>query len=78
MSSAKFPSPDGAGAAIFSDALMNLFDVILERMQVHGSIYTSVVDSATKGDGVFLCEILTTIDDLCSSLGMSLFRDNRN
>ncbi|KAG0245670.1 mitochondrial carrier domain-containing protein [Mortierella sp. GBAus27b] len=37
----------GACATITSDALMNPFDVIKQRMQVHGSVYKSVRDCAT-------------------------------
>nr|CAG8552244.1 2080_t:CDS:2 [Entrophospora candida] len=36
----------GACATIASDALMNPFDVIKQRMQVHGSVYRNVVDCA--------------------------------
>ncbi|KAI9657284.1 MAG: asparaginyl-tRNA synthetase [Trizodia sp. TS-e1964] len=32
----------GACATIASDALMNPFDVVKQRMQVHGSVYTSI------------------------------------
>ncbi|KAG0261932.1 Fe(2+) transporter [Actinomortierella ambigua] len=38
----------GACATIASDALMNPFDVIKQRMQVHGSVYKNVMDCATK------------------------------
>ncbi|KAF9434498.1 Fe(2+) transporter [Entomortierella beljakovae] len=38
----------GACATIAHDALMNPFDVIKQRMQVHGSIYRSVLDCASK------------------------------
>ncbi|KAF9922769.1 Fe(2+) transporter [Linnemannia zychae] len=38
----------GALATITSDALMNPFDVIKQRMQVHGSVYKSVMDCAVK------------------------------
>ncbi|KAF9113677.1 Fe(2+) transporter [Mortierella sp. AM989] len=38
----------GACATIAHDALMNPFDVIKQRMQVHGSVYRSVMDCATK------------------------------
>lgn len=38
----------GACATIASDALMNPFDVIKQRMQVHGSVYTSVMDCFVK------------------------------
>ncbi|KJX95050.1 mitochondrial rna-splicing protein mrs3 [Zymoseptoria brevis] len=38
----------GACATIASDAFMNPFDVIKQRMQMHGSTYTSLVDCATK------------------------------
>ncbi|KAI6840946.1 hypothetical protein KC350_g5354, partial [Hortaea werneckii] len=36
----------GACATIASDAFMNPFDVIKQRMQVHGSTYTSISDCA--------------------------------
>ncbi|PUU81540.1 mitochondrial carrier domain-containing protein [Tuber borchii] len=36
----------GACATIASDALMNPFDVIKQRMQVHGSTYESIADCA--------------------------------
>ncbi|CAB4488809.1 uncharacterized protein OCT59_026367 [Rhizophagus irregularis] len=36
----------GACATIASDALMNPFDVVKQRMQVHGSTYRSVVECA--------------------------------
>ncbi|KZZ97040.1 mitochondrial RNA splicing protein [Ascosphaera apis ARSEF 7405] len=36
----------GACATIASDALMNPFDVIKQRMQVHGSTYTSIANCA--------------------------------
>ncbi|KAG9285899.1 hypothetical protein G9A89_013324 [Geosiphon pyriformis] len=36
----------GACATIASDALMNPFDVIKQRMQVHGSIYRNVLECA--------------------------------
>ncbi|KAG0034190.1 Fe(2+) transporter [Podila clonocystis] len=38
----------GACATIASDALMNPFDVIKQRMQVHGSIYKSVMECGSK------------------------------
>ncbi|KAF8975393.1 Fe(2+) transporter [Entomortierella lignicola] len=38
----------GACATIAHDALMNPFDVIKQRMQVHGSVYRSVIDCASK------------------------------
>lgn len=38
----------GACATIASDALMNPFDVIKQRMQVHGSVYTNVMDCFLK------------------------------
>ncbi|KAG0285181.1 Fe(2+) transporter [Dissophora globulifera] len=38
----------GACATISSDALMNPFDVIKQRMQVHGSVYKNVMDCARK------------------------------
>ncbi|KAF9278673.1 Fe(2+) transporter [Mortierella antarctica] len=38
----------GACATIAADALMNPFDVIKQRMQVHGSIYTSVAQCASR------------------------------
>ncbi|KAI9824196.1 MAG: hypothetical protein M1819_000908 [Sarea resinae] len=37
----------GACATISSDALMNPFDVIKQRMQVHGSVYRSLAHCAT-------------------------------
>ncbi|KAH0363150.1 asparaginyl-tRNA synthetase, partial [Aureobasidium melanogenum] len=36
----------GACATIASDAFMNPFDVIKQRMQVHGSVYTSITQCA--------------------------------
>ncbi|RPB29454.1 mitochondrial carrier [Terfezia boudieri ATCC MYA-4762] len=36
----------GACATIASDALMNPFDVVKQRMQVHGSTYESIADCA--------------------------------
>ncbi|KAK4999706.1 Fe(2+) transporter [Elasticomyces elasticus] len=36
----------GACATIASDAFMNPFDVIKQRMQIHGSIYTSITQCA--------------------------------
>lgn len=38
----------GACATIASDALMNPFDVIKQRMQVHGNTFTTVWDCAKK------------------------------
>ncbi|KAI1308406.1 Fe(2+) transporter [Mortierella claussenii] len=38
----------GACATTAHDALMNPFDVIKQRMQVHGSVYRSVLDCASK------------------------------
>ncbi|KAF2685750.1 asparaginyl-tRNA synthetase [Lentithecium fluviatile CBS 122367] len=38
----------GASATIASDALMNPFDVIKQRMQLHGSVYTSVPHCARQ------------------------------
>ncbi|KAG0005013.1 Fe(2+) transporter [Entomortierella chlamydospora] len=38
----------GACATTAHDALMNPFDVIKQRMQVHGSVYRSVMDCASK------------------------------
>ncbi|KAG0334087.1 Fe(2+) transporter [Podila horticola] len=38
----------GACATIASDALMNPFDVIKQRMQVHGSVYKSVMECGSK------------------------------
>ncbi|KAF9435550.1 Fe(2+) transporter [Entomortierella beljakovae] len=38
----------GACATITSDALMNPFDVIKQRMQVHGSVYKNVLECTTK------------------------------
>ncbi|WPG98040.1 Hypothetical protein R9X50_00082400 [Acrodontium crateriforme] len=38
----------GACATIASDAFMNPFDVIKQRMQLHGSTYTSLTDCASK------------------------------
>ncbi|KOS15332.1 mitochondrial carrier [Malassezia pachydermatis] len=37
----------GASATIVSDAFMNPFDVIKQRMQMHGSPYTSITHCAT-------------------------------
>ncbi|KAF8424061.1 mitochondrial carrier domain-containing protein [Tirmania nivea] len=45
----------GACATIASDALMNPFDVVKQRMQVHGSTYESIADCARtvyKNEGV--------------------------
>ncbi|KAF9958566.1 Fe(2+) transporter [Modicella reniformis] len=38
----------GACATIAHDALMNPFDVIKQRMQVHGSVYRSIAECASK------------------------------
>ncbi|KAF7196191.1 putative mitochondrial carrier C8C9.12c [Pseudocercospora fuligena] len=38
----------GACATIASDAFMNPFDVIKQRMQLHGSTYRSIVDCASQ------------------------------
>ncbi|KPI34944.1 Mitochondrial RNA-splicing protein MRS3 [Cyphellophora attinorum] len=38
----------GAAATITSDALMNPFDVIKQRMQVHGSTYRSITECAAQ------------------------------
>ncbi|KAG9068618.1 Fe(2+) transporter [Linnemannia hyalina] len=38
----------GACATTAHDALMNPFDVIKQRMQVHGSVYRSVMECASK------------------------------
>lgn len=38
----------GACATIASDAFMNPFDVVKQRMQVHGSTYRSIAECATK------------------------------
>ncbi|KAH1464177.1 hypothetical protein KXX13_004361 [Aspergillus fumigatus] len=38
----------GAAATIASDALMNPFDVIKQRMQVHGSVHKSLLQCATS------------------------------
>ena len=38
----------GACGAIAHDALMNPFDVIKQRMQVHGSVYRSILECASK------------------------------
>lgn len=38
----------GACATIASDAFMNPFDVIKQRMQIHGSTYRSIADCATS------------------------------
>ena len=46
----------GAAATIASDALMNPFDVIKQRMQLHGSVYRSVTHCARE---VFRNEGLT-------------------
>ncbi|KAH7095160.1 hypothetical protein FB567DRAFT_430836 [Paraphoma chrysanthemicola] len=56
----------GAAATISSDALMNPFDVIKQRMQMHGSIYKSVPQCArevfrTEGLGAFYVSYPTTL-----------------
>ncbi|OAK95217.1 asparaginyl-tRNA synthetase [Phaeosphaeriaceae sp. SRC1lsM3a] len=56
----------GAAATISSDALMNPFDVIKQRMQMHGSIYKSVPHCArevfrTEGIGAFYVSYPTTL-----------------
>ncbi|UPX19162.1 Fe(2+) transporter, variant 2 [Ascochyta rabiei] len=56
----------GAAATITSDALMNPFDVIKQRMQLHGSIYTSVSHCARdvfrkEGIGAFYVSYPTTL-----------------
>ncbi|KAF2033387.1 asparaginyl-tRNA synthetase [Setomelanomma holmii] len=56
----------GAAATISSDALMNPFDVIKQRMQMHGSIYKSVPQCArevfrTEGFGAFYVSYPTTL-----------------
>ncbi|EMD68798.1 hypothetical protein COCSADRAFT_81349 [Bipolaris sorokiniana ND90Pr] len=56
----------GAAATISSDALMNPFDVIKQRMQMHGSIYKSVPQCArevlrTEGIGAFYVSYPTTL-----------------
>ncbi|KAF2121724.1 mitochondrial carrier domain-containing protein [Lophiotrema nucula] len=56
----------GASATIASDALMNPFDVIKQRMQLHGSIYKSVPQCArqvfrTEGLSAFYVSYPTTL-----------------
>ncbi|KAI8939556.1 hypothetical protein NX059_003323 [Plenodomus lindquistii] len=56
----------GAAATISSDALMNPFDVIKQRMQLHGSIYKSVPQCAqqvfrNEGIGAFYVSYPTTL-----------------
>ncbi|OAL46062.1 asparaginyl-tRNA synthetase [Pyrenochaeta sp. DS3sAY3a] len=56
----------GAAATISSDALMNPFDVIKQRMQLHGSTYKSVPQCArevfrTEGIGAFYVSYPTTL-----------------
>ncbi|KAF2466822.1 mitochondrial carrier [Lindgomyces ingoldianus] len=56
----------GAAATIASDALMNPFDVIKQRMQLHGSIYKSVPQCArevfrTEGMTAFYVSYPTTL-----------------
>ncbi|KAG9192359.1 hypothetical protein G6011_11093 [Alternaria panax] len=56
----------GAAATISSDALMNPFDVIKQRMQMHGSVYKSVPQCArevlrTEGVGAFYVSYPTTL-----------------
>ncbi|RMZ70276.1 asparaginyl-trna synthetase [Pyrenophora seminiperda CCB06] len=56
----------GAAATISSDALMNPFDVIKQRMQMHGSIYKSVPQCArevfrAEGIGAFYVSYPTTL-----------------
>ncbi|KAF2129947.1 asparaginyl-tRNA synthetase [Dothidotthia symphoricarpi CBS 119687] len=56
----------GAAATISSDALMNPFDVIKQRMQLHGSIYKSVPHCArevfrTEGLAAFYVSYPTTL-----------------
>ncbi|RKP07304.1 mitochondrial carrier [Thamnocephalis sphaerospora] len=56
----------GACATIASDALMNPFDVIKQRMQVHGSVHRSVTSCAmhllrTEGIGAFYISYPTTL-----------------
>ncbi|KAF2176326.1 asparaginyl-tRNA synthetase [Zopfia rhizophila CBS 207.26] len=56
----------GAAATITSDALMNPFDVIKQRMQLHGSVYKSVPHCArevfrTEGFTAFYVSYPTTL-----------------
>ncbi|KAI9863457.1 MAG: asparaginyl-tRNA synthetase [Vezdaea acicularis] len=56
----------GACATVASDALMNPFDVIKQRMQVHGSIYKSMAECArivyrTEGISAFYVSYPTTL-----------------
>ncbi|KAF2864643.1 hypothetical protein BDV95DRAFT_555765 [Massariosphaeria phaeospora] len=56
----------GAAATIASDALMNPFDVVKQRMQLHGSIYRSVPQCArevfrTEGLSAFYVSYPTTL-----------------
>lgn len=56
----------GAAATITSDALMNPFDVIKQRMQLHGSVYKSVGHCArevfrTEGVSAFYVSYPTTL-----------------
>ncbi|KAH7039096.1 mitochondrial carrier domain-containing protein [Macrophomina phaseolina] len=56
----------GAAATIASDALMNPFDVIKQRMQLHGSTYKSFPDCAKsvlrhEGIGAFYVSYPTTL-----------------
>ncbi|KAJ4545411.1 Fe(2+) transporter [Exophiala dermatitidis] len=56
----------GAAATITSDALMNPFDVIKQRMQVHGSTYRSLTHCAreifrTEGFSAFYVSYPTTL-----------------
>lgn len=41
------PATSGACATVASDAFMNPFDVIKQRMQLHGSTYRGITDCAT-------------------------------
>ena len=43
-----WPASSGACATIASDAFMNPFDVIKQRMQMQGSTYRTIMECATK------------------------------
>ncbi|KAI9228585.1 MAG: carrier protein [Piptocephalis tieghemiana] len=60
------PAAAGACATTTSDALMNPFDVVKQRMQVHGSEYRSVLSCfrsiwATEGFSAFYASYPTTL-----------------
>ncbi|KAL1924851.1 uncharacterized protein VTP21DRAFT_4505 [Calcarisporiella thermophila] len=56
----------GAGATVLSEGVMNPFDVVKQRMQVHGSTFKGIAECAhkiyaTEGLGAFFISLPTTL-----------------